>query len=147
MKKYIYLIIAFVWTLVIFSFSIQSGEASSGLSSGFTVWVHRIIVKIIPNLSIDTFHAIVRKTAHVFEYMVLGILYAQVGFVLKLKKWMFLLCGIVIALIDEGIQIMAIERGPSVIDALLFDFPGYIMGGLMIAYLINFNETKKLTSH
>ena len=135
MKKYVYLILAFAWTAIIFSFSVQSGEISSSLSSGLTAWIHHIIRNIIPNLSIDTLHIVIRKGAHAFEYMILGIIYALTGVEYKFRIWLFPLCGLLVALADELIQTLAIERGPSLIDALLFDFPGYIIGGLIILLL------------
>jgi VanZ family protein len=50
----------------------------------------------------------------------------------KINRYVIIIPGLIIALIDEGIQIISVDRGPSLIDALLFDFPGYLIGIFII---------------
>jgi nitrogenase subunit NifH len=36
--------------------------------------------------------------------------------------------GIAVAFLDEASQFLAMDRGPSIIDAVAFDIPGFIVG-------------------
>lgn len=132
MKKYIFLIISILWTTVILSFSTQSGTTSSSISYEISNYIYNIIHSFLPNLEIDTLHLIVRKCAHVGEYAILGIAYGITGSHFKFKYYLIILLGLAIALLDESIQILSIDRGPSIIDVLLFDFPGFLIGFLLI---------------
>jgi len=135
MKKYVFLIISILWTIVILSFSVQSGESSASLSYDITLFIYNGFKSINPNINFDVLHLVVRKCAHVGEYAILGILYMITGISFHLKRWIIISLGLVIALVDEGIQILSIERGPSFVDALLFDFPGFLIG-VFITYAI-----------
>lgn len=141
MRKYIFLIISILWTLVILSFSTQSGETSGSISYNITFYIYNLFHSFLPNLEIDTLHLIIRKCAHIGEYAVLGIWYGITGYHFKIKGYYIIILGLVISLIDEGIQLLSIERGPSLIDALLFDFPGYLIG-LFIIILLHKKNTK-----
>lgn len=132
MRKYIFLIISILWTLVILSFSTQSGETSGSISYNITFYIYNLFHSFLPNLEIDTLHLIIRKCAHIGEYAVLGIWYGITGYHFKIKGYYIILLGLVIALLDEGIQLLSVERGPSLIDALLFDFPGFLLGLFII---------------
>lgn len=132
MRKYIFLIISILWTLVILSFSTQSGETSGSISYAITLYIHNFVHSLLPNLEFDTLHLIIRKCAHIGEYAVLGLLYGMTSYQLKINRYVIIILGLIVALIDEGIQIISVDRGPSLIDALLFDFPGYLLGILII---------------
>ena len=135
MKRIINLIFAILWTLHIFSFSLQTGESSGSLSLSITDYLYRYTILIFPNLSVDTLHIILRKSAHVIEYLILGCLYLKIWIDYRLFKWLFVIAGLAVALLDEGIQLFIIGRGPSLFDAIFFDFLGFLIGGV-IAYLI-----------
>ena len=62
-------ILIIIWMGLIFFMSSQGADASSGLSSVFTDQ----IMYYIPGFTEDTITFIVRKSAHIFMYVVLGI--------------------------------------------------------------------------
>lgn len=130
MKKYVFLSLSVILTLLIFSMSFQSGETSGSISLDITRFFVRMINGVFPNWTpdVDTIHILIRKAAHVGEYGILGVSYALTSkSFLKPILWV-LPFGLAIALIDEGIQILASDRGPALTDALLFDFPGFLVG-------------------
>jgi VanZ family protein len=65
-----------IWMATIFYLSHQPGTTSSGLSSGITKVIIHTIETIAPDrdFHIGAFHHYVRKNAHFFAYMLLGIL-------------------------------------------------------------------------
>lgn len=75
-KKAVPWLLVVLWMMIIFWFSHQPASESSKLSSGISQIVIDILQKIIPSLSvgIEGFHHIIRKNAHFFIYLVLGLL-------------------------------------------------------------------------
>lgn len=65
-----------LWMILIFFFSAQPGEASAHLSQGITEIIIEVIETAAPQLSVDwqSFHLFVRKNAHFFVYLVLGVM-------------------------------------------------------------------------
>lgn len=65
-----------LWMAVIFGFSHQPATVSSGMSSGITETIINAISQISSRASIDTdaMHTFVRKNAHFFVYLILGVL-------------------------------------------------------------------------
>lgn len=65
-----------LWMAVIFGFSHQPATVSSGMSSGITDTILKAIAQISSETAIDTdaLHTFVRKNAHFFVYLVLGVL-------------------------------------------------------------------------
>lgn len=122
--KHTSLVVSIILTLFVFSMSFVSGADSGSLSSGITNDIYNILIRIFPNLQIDidSLHIVIRKSAHVFEYMVLG-----ASWYIAFSYWngsfdQILGLGLLIAGIDESIQLIAVDRGPSIIDAIVFDF-------------------------
>lgn len=81
-----------------------------------------------------------RKAAHLIEFFAIGIELSALSFVLKKRflpqsLWNILSSAIVIAVIDESIQILS-GRGASVKDILL-DFSGAV-AGFLIALFVRF---------
>lgn len=145
MRRIITAGLAVIWTVIIFSFSIQSGEESGSLSFGITDFIHQYITLFYSNLSVETLHIIIRKSAHVIEYAILGYLYADVWNQYKIPYWLFPIAGLIISLLDEAIQLYSPNRGASLIDAILFDFSGYLISGIILL-IVNKNKTNNLTS-
>jgi len=79
----------------------------------------------------DTFHLMIRKLAHITEYFILGGLWAWTFFQNHFRFWIVILLGLLIACADESIQIISVDRGPSIIDALLFDYCSFVIGAFM----------------
>lgn len=65
-----------LWMAVIFGFSHQPATVSSGMSSGITETILKAISQISSETAIDAdaLHSFVRKNAHFFVYLILGIL-------------------------------------------------------------------------
>ncbi len=126
----LWLIPAILWTAVIFSFSASTGTESASLSLAIAEKVKGLWESVFPSASIDIsiLHAIIRKAAHVTEYLILGILWSLA---IRPRGWYFLCLvglGLVIASFDEGIQMFYEGRNPSFTDVLLFDWPGFLIG-------------------
>jgi len=137
MRRVGLLLISIALTLAVFGFSTQSGESSGSLSLQVAEFLANVMHSILPSVNVDVtvLHTVLRKTAHVVEYAVLGISYALTLLSFKKSLWMALPIGLFIALLDEGLQLLSIDRGPSIMDALLFDFPGIILGTFFVALI------------
>lgn len=128
--KYISLVVSLLLTGFVFSFSTASQDSSASLSLSLATNVLEILENLFPNGSwnIDSIHLFLRKTAHVGEFMLLGIAWSISFWLWKIQLRYLFAIGCIIALLDEGIQIFAEERGPSLIDVFLYDIPGFILG-------------------
>lgn len=140
--------VCFIW-----SNSFLGKEDSSKTSEG----VYASCVNFVSNVFGGDFsgslfsvitHAVFRKLAHFFEFFVLGLeaslLYICLGINKKdkLMNIIFLIFGLIIASIDELIQLFT-ERGSQFKDVLL-DYSGYLFALLLIMF-ISFlrNRTKR----
>lgn len=74
-----------LWLVLIFILSAQPVHKANGLSKGIAEKIIKIIEKISPdkNISLGRFNHYLRKAAHFFFYMILGILMMNV---LKMMK-------------------------------------------------------------
>ena len=151
-KKYIFVGVTILWICIIFSFSLQSAEVSEELSSD----VGRILLeKIFPEMlecsedstvdRLGLYHFFLRKAAHFTEYFVLGILVTiTLRKVAWKKKWycelMVIGLCILVASMDETIQLFVDGRSGQISDVLL-DGAGALVGmGLIKIYLFAFCE-------
>jgi len=75
-KKALPWLLVVLWMMIIFWFSHQPALESANLSSGISQMVIDVLEKMIPSLSIDIegFHHFIRKNAHFFIYLILGLL-------------------------------------------------------------------------
>ena len=141
-KNKFFIILTILWICLIFSFSLQSGEESSELSSGFGAWLMEHILSIfsIENMlpeQIDMFHLILRKCAHFTEFFVLGVLmYLTVAQSVAVRKCIiaFMLCMLVGAM-DETLQLFVDGRAGRVIDVLI-DSSGSLVGIIIMKMLV-----------
>jgi VanZ family protein len=149
-KKNISLIVSIVLTLFIFTMSILPGSESGELSSNVSLTIKNIWDGIFTNrpISIDFLNSFIRKGAHVFEFMVLGISYFYTAKYWQLSILKVSMIGLLTAGIDEFIQIFVPGRAASWADVLLYDFGGFMLGlGLMLLILnrpIKVSETEIL---
>jgi len=122
--------------MLIFYLSAQVADESNDLSKGFTQVIATIIEKIIPNFEFDIniFNHIIRKYAHFFVYMVLGILVLNAFHRSDMYKinWALIVC-IIYAISDEIHQAFVPGRGPGIKDVFI-DTSGSIVG--IIIYMI-----------
>ncbi len=137
MKKALTLMASVIMTILIFGMSGQSGETSASLSQQVANIAAGILDFIAPGntIAFADLHAFVRKGAHVLEYALLGMAYASAFRAWRLPFWPVFILGIGVALLDEGSQAFALDRGPSFVDALLFDAPGYLAGATLIGLI------------
>ena len=137
-KRYIFLILSFIWMAVIFYFSSQNVDESSKLSGGITEVVVRSLYSNFNELSqvkqqsmLDNISFIIRKGAHFTEYTILGFLLT--GFfntfywsVLKGRLSAYVV-GTVYAITDEVHQLFVPGRSGMIKDVFI-DTLGIITG-------------------
>jgi len=128
--KYLSLAISLGLTAMIFSMSQATGEESGSMSMTLAQWISEHFVPA-HWISLDQLHLLIRKGAHVGEYAVLGLSYALTFRLFRWPTGIMILLGLFIALGDEASQWLSEGRGPSLIDALVFDFPGFLLGGII----------------
>lgn len=127
-------IMVMLWMALIFNLSAQVRKESNQLSTGITVIIEKIIEKV--NLfdikfDIKTINHIVRKNAHFFIYLVLGILVMNA---IRKSKYLALSICIFYAMSDELHQAFVPGRGPGIKDVLIDSAGAYI--GVLIFILI-----------
>jgi len=134
-----FLILSLLLTSLVFTMSFVSGADSGELSSGVTALVYKLTSNIFPNsnLDLDVLHAFIRKAAHVTEYAILAITWFITIKAYNLSFSWFLFIGITIASTDEAIQILAVDRGPSIFDVIVYDFIPFAIIGLVILFITN----------
>lgn len=116
----------------------QSGEISGGIMELLMKWMH------LPDSMRTILHLLIRKTAHFTEFACLGGLMAWWS-QLKNEKhgvWMPLLSAMAVALVDESIQLLTPNRGPSLIDVWI-DTGGGAVGILVLQCGIYFKKWRK----
>lgn len=132
------LIVFFIWDN-----SLQNGGTSDGFSLIFAEWLAPIADKLGFYGNIWALNRIVRKLAHLTEFTILGgVLYVvlrryiEYGTVVKTIG-----VGIVIACLDEFIQLFSLGRSSQVFDVLI-DTIGIIIGILVVklAYYISHDK-------
>ena len=141
MKKRIPFIIAAVLaTLWIFSNSIQTAEVSSVSSGRFTALLSRLISCFGGSAERDTLENIVRKTAHVAEFTLQGILIAACfGMPYRRRIIYILFLGLFTACCDEYIQYFTPGRGSMLQDVFL-DFAGTVIGTAIMGFSYKFRK-------
>ncbi|TYO92008.1 VanZ family protein [Desulfallas thermosapovorans] len=76
MYKFLSWITVILWMVLIFNLSSQVAEQSNELSTGITEVIVKTVEKVAPMAEFDikSFNNVLRKNAHFFAYLVLGIL-------------------------------------------------------------------------
>lgn len=134
MKKTINIILLIVWMIVIFMLSNDNGIQSSNKSDGIAYF----IASRINLLDTDTLIFIIRKCAHITEYLILGILMLNVlkdynAINIKLVIITILFC-FSYAISDEIHQLFIQNRSGKFSDILIDTSGSFI--GIFIYYLI-----------
>ncbi len=134
-KRTLYMCMTFLWIVVIFSFSLQSGEESGQLSGGIVSWIVEKL-SLTKFMDIDTIHFLVRKTAHFTEYFILGTFSLLTLLQTKFPKKgiIGIFFCIIIASFDETIQLFVGGRAGQLMDVVL-DSSGSLCGILFIRIL------------
>ena len=143
MKRWILYIVLGLIVFFIWDNSLQNGGTSDGFSLIFAEWLAPIADKLGFYGNIWALNRIVRKLAHLTEFTILGgVLYVvlrryiEYGTVVKTIG-----VGIVIACLDEFIQLFSLGRSSQVFDVLI-DTIGIIIGILVVklAYYISHDK-------
>ncbi len=155
MKK-INIIILIIWMILIFSFSQDSGGASSKKSDG----IAHLMVNFISEVTGKDFNGstledtlnicifIVRKSAHFLEYFILGLLIIRVLKDYKILNINICLYGIVFCFLyacsDEIHQLFVPNRSGRIIDVFI-DTSGSILS-IFLYYKYYLFKNKKCSS-
>ena len=143
MKRWILYIVLCLIVFFIWDNSLQNGGNSDGFSLIFAEWLAPIADKLGFYGNIWALNRIVRKLAHLTEFTILGgVLYAilrryiEYGTVAKTIG-----VGIVIASLDEFIQLFSLGRSSQLSDVLI-DTIGIIIGisVVKLAYYISHDK-------
>lgn len=137
------IILIAIWAIIVFNFSSQNGNESSGLS--------RKVVKVFieDEQVVDLVEPYARKAAHFSEYALGGLLFILLFSTYKWtdrkKMTVSIIFGIWYATLDEIHQLMVANRHGSIFDVYL-DTLGFTTGVCIMLLLIKviqkFSKTK-----
>lgn len=139
------------WIALIFFLSHQPAEVSSGISSGIAEKIMVLIETSAPaaGIDVDFLHTFVRKNAHFFAYLILGVL----AFVALLQSELNGLSGalaafgiaVVYAISDEAHQLFIPGRSGEVRDVLI-DSTGAAVGIGISLLLLKARQSKSFST-
>lgn len=131
--KHSIILLQVLWIVIIFSFSLQSGDVSSVSSGWLAQHVLSLTKSIGFNLSLNDVTYLVRKTAHFSEYAILGLItYTNMVNFRKFK--LVFLISFIVPFLDELLQHFIHGRYGSPIDSMI-DLAG-LCSGMLIAFAI-----------
>lgn len=111
---------------VIWGSSLLPGSVSGAISG----WVHQLLSAIFgESADPQAGHGLLRKLGHVTEFACLGAGFSWLLSLLEKKTLFSILCGFPVACLDEIIQCVIPDRGPSVVDVGI-DTLGLTLGAL-----------------
>lgn len=126
-----------LWTLIIFSASLQSGDTSGALSGNITHMILNFLSGLGLRIPFDAFHFFIRKAAHFTEYAILGFLVCTAekkAPLLKSDALCIVLWMVSVPLCDECIQLFVSGRSGALSDSLL-DICGFLCASLIFILL------------
>ena len=145
--KLLYALPALLWMGVILSLTLQPAETSSQLSGGIVSYLYSFVELLRISLSIEQFHFIVRKTAHVSEYFILGLLVfvALKPYTMTFQRKMLIvfLFGIAFASVDEFTQTF-VEGRVGVFTDVLIDSVGVMLSLALVSIGQRFRRESKV---
>jgi len=122
MKKHLWTILLIIWISFIFLNSFQTGAQSSQASGIFTNFFTNLFLKIGWSVNQETLSMLIRKGAHMFEFFVLALLFCLQYFrkhPLQKTLEKALISSIVVAVVDELIQLSVPGRVGTIIDVTI----------------------------
>lgn len=123
--------------IFIFHNSLQPGVVSEVRSEETTGFLRKILGVIMARFLEDDHY--VRKLAHVFEFAVFGavtmINMKVYGIMVKARYYFGLMLGLLVAIIDETIQLFVPGRAGMVMDVII-DFCGFMLGFFICLMLL-----------
>lgn len=128
--------------VVIWGNSLRNGTESGAMSGRVMAWLNQFLR--LEEADAETLHLVIRKMAHFTEFSCLGLLLGWLfGMAGEKKGHLFcmpLFCGLLVACVDETIQVFTPDRGPSLMDVWI-DTAGAAAG--ITALLIGYNYIRK----
>ena len=132
--------LSFIW-----GNSLLPGPQSAEVSGGIMELLEELLESVAPNGE-----HLIRKLAHFSEFACLGLLFAWLFQILGQSRFhvftMPLLFGSMAALVDETLQVLTPERGPSVVDVWI-DIAGVTTGILLLLLGLCLWQTRKSKSN
>ena len=133
-KRIVYLFLSVLWMIVIFSFSMQNGGESSGVSNQVILFIENITgIQLMHNqwISLDTIQFLIRKAAHMSEYAILAMLLYMFARESKIQSsFIFaLIFSMLYACTDEFHQLFVSGRSGQWQDVFI-DTSGSFLGGV-----------------
>lgn len=151
-NKRIYKILSWLavilWMVLIFCLSAQVAEQSSKLSTGVTEIIIEIIQKVVPKVEIDIHHFghVIRKLAHFFSYLVLGVLVLNAFQCCGINGHRSIVLSAVVCVLyaasDEIHQLYVPGRGGQIRDVII-DSSGACVGFLLYVMMSKLVVPKK----
>ena len=137
-KHWISFALVVLFILFIWDNSLQNDISSDGLSLTITQWLSPILYKLGITGDMWSLNRIVRKLAHVFEFAVLGgCLYVALHqFNREYAGLKVIAIGLVIAILDECLQLTSIGRHASIRDVAI-DTAGVIIGVAVVQVILS----------
>lgn len=137
--RYLLPILTFAMIMLIWGHSLMPGEVSAS-ESGFLT---ELLTGLFHITGSNTEHTI-RKCAHFFEYMILGILFSadSVLFTGRRACAASVFPGLAVAQTDETIQLFVADRGGSLLDVWL-DYSGYVTGIVFFGVIYGIVHSRK----
>jgi len=116
---------------VIWGNSLVTGEDSGNLSGGIMEWINSIVG--LDEAGAEILHLFIRKAAHFTEFACLGVLLSWRGLLTgeRHKVTYPALLAMAAAVVDESIQLITPDRGPSLTDVWI-DTSGAVTGILLL---------------
>lgn len=122
--------LSFIW-----GNSLRNGTDSGAMSGSILAWINAFLR--LDESGAETLHHLIRKMAHFTEFACLGLLLTWLFGMMGEKKGhlfcMPLLCGMMVACVDETIQVFVPDRGPSPID-IWIDTAGVTAGIIVLLF-------------
>ncbi len=122
-KRIISLVLLIIWMIVIFIMSSFPGSESSDQSN----FIVDIIINIFKIENISLISLIVRKLAHITEFLILSILFCNVMKEFNKNIYLGVLFSFLYAITDEIHQYFVPERACQMTD-MLIDLFGILLG-------------------
>lgn len=141
LEKFLFCLI-FFWVAIIWMNSLFPADISSAQSGLITSIFQNIFYLFGYEPDPVILSNIIRMIAHGVEFMILGILIHLYYKKVKFNKTYLLLIGVLVAIIDEIIQIFVPGRAFEIQD-IFIDTLGYLIGLALILYIFRRNEIKR----
>jgi VanZ family protein len=133
-NRVLWWILTALWCAAIFYHSGKNADASDANSLYIVGLINHILTALFGADAGVISNFIVRKSAHFFEYLILGILFFKSLFTgLKLERELFVafLCGLAYSITDEIHQVFVPGRTSKLTDVCI-DTTGVVIGLLLI---------------